>query len=565
MTTDHPKRVNIADHLSRIAEKQPHKRAVVSPCGRDNAGRVAYSHLTFSQLDRETDRLAHGLSRIGIRRGTRTILMVRPSLDFFALVFALFKIGAVPVVVDPGMGVRRMVMCLRSTRPRAFIGIPAAHVVRTIFRRDFRTVRTWVTVGPRLFWGGSSLKQLKNASRDKFQTADTLRDDTAAILFTTGSTGPAKGAVYSHGNFDAQLEQIRNHLNFDADEIDLSTFPLFALFYPALGITAVIPDMDPTRPADVNPVRILEAITNQGVTNMFASPALLNRVGRYGEKHKIKLPSLRRVISAGAPVSAEIIERFSRMLCHNAEIHTPYGATEAVPIISITSGEILNETRQLSDSGYGICIGRPINDIAIKIIVINDHPVDNWNDRLEVPAGEIGEICVQGALVSRAYHDNTSADRLSKIVDGDRFWHRMGDLGWRDKKGRIWFCGRKSHRVVTPKATLYTVPCECIFNTHPQVFRSVLVGIGPRNAKTPVIIIEQTGTGRNLSKSDLSEELLALAARHEITRHIKTVLFHRSFPVDIRHNSKIFREKLTVWAEHRSGSKKSIGDPNDDG
>ena len=434
MTSDRSRRVNIADHLSRMAEMQPYKRAVVYPSGRDSAGRVAYSHLTFSQLERETDRLAHGLTGIGIRRGTRTILMVKPSLDFFALIFALFKIGAVPVVVDPGMGIRRMVMCLKSTHPKAFIGIPAAHVVRSVFRRHFSTVRTWVTVGSRWFWGGSSLHQLRSTGRDKFKTANTLQDDTAAILFTTGSTGPAKGAIYSHGNFDAQLEQIRNHLDFGPDEIDLSTFPLFALFYPALGITAVIPDMDPTRPAHVNPERILEAITNQGITNMFASPALLNRVGRYGEKHKVKLPSLRRVISAGAPVSADIIERFSKMLCNGAEIHTPYGATEAVPIISITSNEILSETRRLTESGYGICIGRPINDIPIKIISINDHPIDSWNDRLEVPPGEIGEICVQGALVSRGYHDNSGADRLSKIIDGGRFWHRMGDLGWRDKK-----------------------------------------------------------------------------------------------------------------------------------
>jgi acyl-CoA synthetase (AMP-forming)/AMP-acid ligase II len=378
-----------------------------------------------------------------------------------------------------------------------------------------------------------------------------MRDDTAAILFTTGSTGPAKGAIYSHGNFDAQLAQIRDHLDFGPDEIDLSTFPLFALFYPALGITAVIPDMDPTRPAEVNPERILEAITNQGITNMFASPALLNRVGRYGEKHRIKLPSLRRVISAGAPVSADIIERFCGMLCRGAVIHTPYGATEAVPIISITSDEILSETRQLTDKGFGICIGRPINEIPIKIITISDRPIDTWDDRLEVPAGEIGEICAQGGLVSRGYYDNTEADRVSKIKAGDRFWHRMGDLGWRDKKGRIWFCGRKSHRVVNAETTLYTIPCESIFNQHSAVLRSALVGVGPRNAQTPVIVIERAETGRKLSKAELTAELLALAEAYEITKSIRTVLYHRSFPVDIRHNSKIFREKLSDWAERR--------------
>jgi len=555
MSTSQIQRVNIADHLSRMAENRPHKRAVVCPCGRDGAGRVAYSHLTFSQLEREAGRFANGLVNIGITRGTHTILMVKPSLEFFALIFALFKIGAIPVVVDPGMGVQRMVMCLKSTRPRAFIGIPMAHVVRTVFRHQFRTVRAWVTVGRRWFWGGTGLHQLRGADAMEFKPAETLRDDAAAILFTTGSTGPAKGAVYTHGNFDAQLEQIRNHLAFGSDEIDLSTFPLFALFYPALGITAVIPDMDPTRPARVNPERILEAITNQGVTNMFASPALLNRVGRYGEEHRIKLPSLRRVISAGAPVSADVIARFSSMLCGDAEIHTPYGATEAVPIISITSREILTETRHLSEAGFGICIGRPINGIAVRIISITDRPIEHWSEDLVTAEGEIGEICVQGALVSRGYHDNPAADRLSKIKDGNGFWHRMGDLGWLDKKGRIWFCGRKNHRVVTAAGTLYTVPCEGIVNTHPQVFRSALVGVGRKLAQTPVMVIEQVKTDRTLTKGALAKELLALAAEHEITKGIQIVLFHSNFPVDIRHNSKIFREKLAAWAERKLGKR----------
>jgi len=551
-TTDSD-RVNIASHLGRMAALRPNQRAVVCPSGRDAAGRVSYAHLTFAQLDRESDCLAHGMTGIGIRRGTHTILMVKPSLDFFALIFALFKIGAVPVVVDPGMGLRRMVGCLNSTRPQAFVGIPAAHLVRRLFRRQFKTVRTWVTVGPRLFWGGASLRQLRRTPWKPFAPSPTGRDDTAAILFTTGSTGPAKGAVYTHGNFDAQLAQIATHLNLGADEIDLSTFPLFALFYPALGITAVIPDMDPTRPARANPERILEAIADQGVTNMFASPALLNRLGAYGDDKRIKLPSLRRVISAGAPVSAEIIERFSRLLCNDAEIHTPYGATEAVPIISITSREILSETRQLTDNGFGICIGRPINDIQIRIIAISDGPIGTWSDALSAPPGEIGEICVQGALVSRGYHDNPLADRLAKIADGDRFWHRMGDLGWMDRKGRVWFCGRKSHRVIAAGGTLYTVPCESIFNTHPQVFRSALVGVGRAPTQRPVIVVELVKTRKRTAAARLREELQSLASRHEITKDITTFLFHRGFPVDIRHNSKIFREKLAVWAERRLG------------
>ena len=543
--------VNIASYLKRVAETAPYKRAVVYPAGRENSGRVMYSHLTFLQLDRESDCLANGMEKAGITRGTRTILMVKPGLEFFIIIFSLFKIGAVPVVVDPGMGIRRMVGCFKEGRPEAFIGIPPAHVIRTFYPRFFKTVRVWITVGRRWFWRGYTLNQIRQVPWKPFSTAKTGRDDTAAILFTTGSTGPAKGAVYTHGNFDAQLRHIKTHLGLSMDEIDLSTFPLFALFWPPLGITSVIPDMDPTKPARANPKKIIEAILDQGVTSMFASPALLNRVGEYGKKRHIILPSLKRVISAGAPVSPSIIEKFASMLGEDAEIHTPYGATEAVPIISITSTEILSETRNFSEKGYGICIGRPINDLKIRIIKISDDPIPKWSDDILVEDGEMGEIAVAGNLVTRQYFEKPEADAMAKIEDEDFFWHRMGDVGWKDSKGRIWFCGRKSHRVLTKENTLFTIPCEAIFNNHPQVFRSALVGIGPRNQQTPVMCIELKKSRHRLNKKTIKNELLELAVQNEFTKDIKTILFHKYFPVDIRHNSKIFREKLAVWAEKR--------------
>jgi len=543
-----PAFVNVATYLSDAAQRHPFKRAVVCPAGRDRYGRVLYAHLTFRQLEIESDRVAHGLQCTGIGRGTRTILMVRPGIEFFELIFAIFKVGAVPVVVDPGMGLRRMLACYRSTRPHAFIGIPAAHALRTLCPNFFAGVRTRITVGRRWFWRGPTLKAIRSAPWKPFETARTGPDDPAAILFTTGSTGPARGAVYTHGNFDAQLIQIASHLDFGEDEVDLSTFPLFALFYPALGVTAVVPDMDPTRPARVNPLRIVEAIENHGVTNMFASPALLERVGAYGREHGIRLPSLRRVISAGAPVQARTVELFSGLLSDGAEIHTPYGATEAVPIASILGRDILSETRALTDRGFGICVGRPINDIDVRIIAVSDERILEWRPDLAVPQGEIGEIAVRGPLVSRGYFDDPEADALAKIPDGRAFWHRMGDLAWMDKKGRIWFCGRKSHRVTTAQGTLYTVPCESIFNTHPMVARSALVGVGPRRQQVPVICIELRKLKPSPDRKRLTAELLALAGEHEITHGIRVILFHPGFPVDIRHNAKIFREQLAAWA-----------------
>ncbi len=542
---------NIALSLKQSAQIYPFKRAVVYPASRDKSGRVLYSQLTFLQLDQQSDVLAAALESIGISRGTRTILMVPPGMEFFLTVFAMFKVGAVPVVVDPGMGIDRMLQCLAQSRPRAFIGIEKAHVLRTFRPGYFKTVKRWVTVGRKWFWGGYTLNQLlKRPLSQPFNPVQTTENETAAVAFTTGSTGPAKGVVYTHGNFEAQIRQIQSHFQVAPDEVDLPTFPLFALFDPALGMTAVIPDMDPTKPAQVDPTKIIEAIENHGVTNMFASPALLNRVGKYGKENGIKLPSLRRVVSAGAPVSPANIEQFSSMLAGSTQIHTPYGATEAVPVISIGSHEILSETRKLSEQGFGMCVGRPIADTQVRLIKITDDPISQIRDNLDVPENQVGEITVKADLVTQQYFNDTNADLLAKIPDPDgTVWHRMGDLGWRDSKGRIWFCGRKAHRVETGKETLFTIPVEAIFNNHEKVYRSALTGVGPKSAQTPVIFVEPTEKISN--ENSFIQELFVLARKNPLTAGIKHIFIEYRFPVDIRHNSKIFREKLAVIAGER--------------
>ena len=542
---------NVSNHLRRMAKIHPHKRAVVYPAAHDKYGRVAYSHLTFQQLDLESDCYAYGLEKAGIKQGTRTVLMVKPGIEFFTLTFAIFKVGAVPVVVDPGMGISRMLRCLEESRPNAFIGIPIAHALKKLRPKYFKTVKTCITVGRRWFREGLTLNDIRHKSNKPYNIAETRQNDTAAILFTTGSTGPAKGVVYTHGIFDAQIRHIKSHFNITSDEIDLPTFPLFALFDPALGMTAIIPDMDPTKPGSVNPEKIIEPIMNQGVTNMFASPALLNRVGRYCKNKGLTLPSLKRVISAGAPVSPSNIERFASILCDGAEIHTPYGATEAMPVISTGSKEILSETADLSKKGFGICVGRPVGDLEVRIIEINDNQIEKWSDALILPDGDTGEITVSGDLVTRQYFRKPKADALSKIKEGDKIWHRMGDLGRMDKNGRIWFCGRKNQRVITKNGFMFTIPCEAIFNNHPMVFRSALVGVGSPPDQKPVICIELEHDKKEKRKKLIKKELLELAKSSVLTKDIETILFHKAFPVDIRHNSKIFREKLAIWARSK--------------
>jgi len=540
---------NIASRLRAVAKQRPLKRAVVCPEGRDRSGRVTYAHLTFEQLDLESDAFARGMVRIGIERGMRTLLMVRPSLEFFSLTFALFKVGAVLVLIDPGMGKDRLLHCIAEAEPEALIGVSLAHLARIMHRKSFRSVRHAVTVGRRWLWGGHSLRALRDENQDSFPLAPTRPDELAAVLFTTGSTGPPKGVEYEHGMFEAQCELIQKTYEMGEDDIDLPIFPAFALFSVTLGMTVVVPDMDPTRPADVDPRTIIEAVHNQGCTFSFGSPALWDKVTAYCVERDIKLPSLRKVLMAGAPVAPAIHERFRYILPEGGETHTPYGATESLPVTDMTGSEVLAETAEATARGKGTCVGWPVHGVTVEIIRLTDDPIERWSEDLVLPTGEIGEIVVKGPTVTKRYYRKDEATRLAKIQDGEAVRHRIGDLGYKDEKGRVWFCGRKSHRVETPKGIMFTVCCEAIFNQHPKVRRSALIGLGERPNQRPVVVVEPVSMPSTQSEErELRDELLHIAASSPMTEEIHDVLFHPSFPVDIRHNAKIFREKLAAWA-----------------
>jgi len=530
--------------LPEMAARQPDAAAIVCPWGRRGGS------LTYDQLNQRSARIARGLEEVGVGHGVRTVLMVPPGLDLFPLAFGLFRVGAVPVLVDPGIGLKHLKACLGNAEPEAFIGVPKAHAARALFGWARPTVRTKITVGRRLFWGGHTLDQIEElgSDADADAVAATGADDVAAIVFTSGSTGPPKGVVYRHQNFAAQVEAIRDAYDIKPGEVNLPTFPLFALFDPALGMTTVVPDMDPTRPARVDPRKIIEPIQEYGVTIMFGSPALLDTVGRFGAEHGVHLGSIRCVISAGAPVPPRVIERFQGLLRDDAAINTPYGATESLPVATTSSHEILADTRHATDRGAGTCVGHPVPSIEAKVISIDDAPIERWDEGLKVDAGEIGEIVVKGPQVTREYYNAAGQTALAKITDGEGVRHRMGDLGYFDDRGRLWFCGRKSHRVRTAEGTLFTVPCESVFNTHPMVFRTALVGVGEAGAELPVLCVElEAGVGR-AQHDRIRTELLDLGQEFEHTKDIRTVLFHPAFPVDIRHNAKIGRGALAAWA-----------------
>lgn len=542
--------VNISRDLFKNAESHADKTAIVLADGRAKDGRIKYKEYSFSELANDCTQVAHGLESVGIRPGTRTVLMVKPSFEFFSLMFAMLGSGIVPILIDPGMGLKNLKVCLAEAQPEAFIGIPKAHAARMLLGWSRQTIKTQITVGRKIGWKGLSLEDIRQAGAGKTEPPSmaTKSESMAALLFTSGSTGVPKGVVYSHGNFMAQVQFLRQIFNLEADEVDLATFPPFALFDPALGMTSVIPDMDPTRPADVKPENIFDAIERYQVTHMFGSPALLNRISRAGVEKNIQLSSVRRVLSAGAPVPYQTLERMLKILPQNTDIFTPYGATECLPVASIEAQIILSETRPQTELGAGVCIGQPIEGLDVKIIHIDDDAIPKWDDTLIAPPGKIGEIVVKGPNVTSAYFNRPGSTTLAKIYDNEgTVRHRMGDLGYFDDQGRLWFCGRKSHRVITESRVLYTIPCEAIFNTHPDVYRSALVGVSWKGKIMPVICVELEKKPKK-HRDQVKLDLLDLATQFPHTRGIRRFLFHPGLPVDIRHNSKIFREKLAVWA-----------------
>jgi acyl-CoA synthetase (AMP-forming)/AMP-acid ligase II len=543
---------NIAAVLPRMAAERGDQIAMRCPGTRGLDGRARYDlTLSYRQMEERSNAIAAGLARTGIVRGLRTVVMVRPSPEFFLLMFALFKLGAVPVLVDPGIARSALRRCLDEAEPGAFIGIPLAHAARRLLRWS-RSARIQVTVGRRWFWGGPTLAQVEARGADAAaQPMATDGEDVAAILFTSGSTGLPKGVVYRHRHFLAQVELLRAAFDVQPGGVDLPTFPPFALFDPALGLTSVIPDMDPTRPAQADPRKLLDAIQRFGVDQLFGSPALVEVLARHGQP----LAGIRRVTSAGAPVPAEVVAKIRALLPGDARLFTPYGATECLPV-TVIEGRELQDTREDTERGAGTCVGRPVPPNLVRIIGISDGALPDWQPGLELPIGAIGEITVFGPSSTDEYFRRPEATALAKIRetldDGSvRIVHRMGDLGWFDDHGRLWFCGRKSHRVLTAIGGLYTEQVEPVFNVHAQVRRTALVGVGERGAQRPVLCVElQPGIAPGEHGRILAElEKLGQGFAH--TGRIDTFLVHPGFPVDIRHNAKIGREQLAVWAARR--------------
>ena len=532
---------NVARHLRIAATGQPDGLATKSPTNVSATGEVRHDVRTFRQLDQESDAAAVHFASSGVKEGARVLLAVRPGHDLIVGMFALLKLGAVPVAIDPGMGWSAFLDCVRRSRPTALVGVNAAVWLSYLPLKAFRPLRQRVTIG-----GSAWRKALASASGTPRPLADVRSETLAAILFTSGSTGAPKGVCYSHGMFDAQIELVRKTYALGPGETDMAMLPLFALFNPALGATTVTPLLDPSKPLAADPAPLVSALIAEKVTRSFGSPAIWSKIADHCESRGVTLPDLRLLLIAGAPVSGELLAKL-RTIAPRCETHTPYGATECLPVTTITAAELLGEARQLALRGRGTCVGRPVSGVEIRVIRETADPIATLAEAHVCAPGEIGEIIATGPSVTCEYDGLPEATRLAKIADGGRVWHRMGDLGTLDAEGRLFFFGRRMEKVRTAAGDLPTESLEPAFRQHPQVFRCALIGLGKAPQQTPALVVEPRAGSfpeTDAARERFVAELRDLAKVNPESTRVQHIFLQRALPVDVRHNAKIHRLQL---------------------
>lgn len=555
--------VDIADRVRAIAATDPERVALVH-ASKGVGGRVRYRRHTYRELSDRAESLAVGLREIGVGEGTLCSFMVPPGLDAMVLGLALWRIGAVVVGIEPhSHGLRRVATCLAEVGPTVFFGTPRAHAGRLAFGWGRGTVRTNVVVGRVGLPGMPTLRSLeRHPVPAEPARAAVSPADPAVVAFTTGSTGSPKPTLLRQRNLAAMMSLVLGHWNHtDGREVvDMTTFPMFWIIGLAAGGTVVVPPMDFTLkgPGDADPAPLVRTIQECGVRSLFASPALLVNLAAHARAHGLTLPSVSRVVAGGAEVPGPLFAEVKRVLGPAGEMYSDYGATEALPVAEIAGDDVVDGTWVATERGAGVCVGPPLPGVEVRIVAVDDGPIPTWADATELPVGEIGEVVARSPHISEEYYRRPGADEENKIADpGDAGeaaapWHRVGDTGYLDDQGRLWVCGRRSHRVVTDRGVAYPLCCEPVVNAHPAVRRSALVAVdadrgerhgrGGRGGRRQAVMCVELRSG--FDEAAVADELAALAASTDATRLVDRIVFVDRLPVDRRHNAKIDRPRL---------------------
>ncbi|MCC7181254.1 MAG: AMP-binding protein [Acidobacteria bacterium] len=529
---------NLADRFVKAAAARAGETALILA-----RGRGAPRETTFGELARWSDGYAWGARRAGLEPGARVLLLVRPGPDLVAQVFGMLKAGLAIVLIDPGMDRRSFLGCVETAAPEAMIGVPVAHLLAARWPRTFSSVRRrWLAGWP---WAPGASERMRHGAIEPFASTPVSPEATAAVVFTTGSTGVPKGVIYSHGNYGAQLDLLARRFAIDAGQVTLAGYLPFALLCLCMGATCVLPRVNPARPASVDAGPVLDLMKRYRPSLGLGSPAFWGRLAEHCATSGARLDSLRQVLLFGAEVHEPILRGLRAALPDEAVVQTPYGSTEAQPISTISDRELLDPALLERRAALGVCVGTPIDGVEVRLVPVTDRPLSE----VTAAPGAVGEVAVRGPMVTAGYLHQPEQDRLHKIGAPPGAWHRMGDCGSIDEDGRLWLAGRRSQRVETPAGTLFPLPVEARVNRHPAVRRSALVGPGARGAQRPVVVIELIdSTATQATREAVVSQIMNLLADDQATRVIQDVLVHPRLPVDYRHNAKIQREAVAVWA-----------------
>lgn len=496
---------------------------------------------TFATLATRTKAVAAGLASIGVTTGSRVALLVPPGADLAAALYGVWRAGGVAVVVDAGLGLKGIRAALRGAGPDFIIGTPKGLAAARLMGLHAVTVVTApvsATKG-RVVGVDHVLSELE-ATRAP-APPEPAHDDLAAVVFTSGATGPSKGVRYTHRRLEQQRTALESLYNITADDRLVAAFGPFALFGPALGITSATPHMDMTAPATLTANSLGTAVRLAHASLVFGSPAALRNVvatssGLESRNHAA-LREVRLLLSTGAPVPATTL-RAMLELTPAAQAHTPYGMTEVLPIADISVTEL-----ELAGGGNGVCVGRPVPNVTVSIAALDHDGIPG--DVFTTDADVTGEICITAAHGKDSYDRLAVTEHATRTASGA---HRSGDVGHFDVDGRLWIEGRLAHLITTQQGPVTPYGLENAANTALTVTGAAAVGVGPVGNQVVVLVVTTLSAGkRGLAPGALQAQVRqAIAARSDI--EIAAVLVVDHLPVDIRHNSKIDRVRVGTWA-----------------
>jgi acyl-coenzyme A synthetase/AMP-(fatty) acid ligase/pimeloyl-ACP methyl ester carboxylesterase len=496
--------------------------------------------ISFAALDADVRRVAAGLVAHGVEKGDRVALLIPPGIDLTVCLYACWRMGAVVVLVDAGLGARGIGRSLKSATPRFVIGIPRALAAARVLGWPGRRISAVALTDPwaRALGVSTSLDVLRRAGDGCPSPPAPADSDLAAVVFTSGATGPAKGVSYRHHQLQAQRDVLARLYGITAEDRFVAAFAPFALFGPAMGVPSVVPDMEVTAPGTLRAVALADAAEAIGASLVFASPAALANViasaGELTPRHREALARVRLLLSAGAPVPAAVL-RAAAELMPNAVPHTPYGMTEVLTVADITLADI-----ETAGAGNGVCAGRPIDEVSVAICPLDD--AGNATGALTTQAGVVGEVCIRAAHVKDGYDKLWVTQHHSAQPPQ---WHRSGDVGHLDPDGRLWIEGRMIHIIATANGPVTPVGIEQAVEAAAGVDHAAAVGVGPAGTQQVVVVVTPTERPR---RPDLAPGPLAERVRAAACVDVAAVLVVPALPVDKRHNSKIDRTRVSKWA-----------------